>query len=211
MTTSSARTRVAAIAAVGAAGVLVTATGVYAVLQAQAFNTTPQGAGSGTLKLTLADNGAGLSQGISGLAPGDTVRRYVALTNGGTLDGRSLTLQVSDSVGSLLSTDATKGLQVAVDECSVAWTTTGAGSCTGTTTSLLESSPLSTVGATPQALGTGLMTAGQVRNLRLTVTLPDTNETTVNGTLPAGTVQGLSASLTWRFTEAQRTSSTTSS
>ena len=42
-------------------------------------------------------------------------------------------------------------------------------------------------------------------------TLPDQSETTTNGTLPVGTIQGLSASLRWTFEDAQRASTTTNS
>lgn len=41
--------------------------------------------------------------------------------------------------------------------------------------------------------------------------LPDQNETTVNGTLPANTIQGLSTNLTYTFTETQRAATTTNS
>ena len=43
------------------------------------------------------------------------------------------------------------------------------------------------------------------------VSLPNQNETTTNGTLPVGTIQGLNASITWTFSEAQRTATTTNS
>ena len=43
------------------------------------------------------------------------------------------------------------------------------------------------------------------------MTLPDQSETTTNGTLPAGTIQGLSASLTYTFAETQRDATTSNS
>ena len=71
-------------ATVAATGLALTTTGVYAALNATAFNSTAQAAGSGTLRLTLADNGAGFVQAVGNLAPGDVVNRHVSLTNAGT-------------------------------------------------------------------------------------------------------------------------------
>ena len=45
----------------------------------------------------------------------------------------------------------------------------------------------------------------------MTTTLPDQNETTTNGTLPGGTIQGLSTTLTFTFSETQRAATTTES
>src|SRR5690349_6621073 len=102
-------------------GLAVTGLGVYAGLNAVATGT--QSVTSGTLKLTMADNGVGFSSSVSNMAPGDVVNRYVDVTNGGTLAGQALTLAVADSTPTLLSTDATKGLHVVVTQCtSGVWT-----------------------------------------------------------------------------------------
>src|SRR5207302_7572103 len=96
------RTTLAVAVAIG--GLLLTAGGVYAGLNAVATNTTPQTVTSGTLKLTMANNGAGFSQNISDMAPADVVNRFVDLTNGGTLDAQNLTLAVSDATPTKLTT-----------------------------------------------------------------------------------------------------------
>ena len=199
-------------AAVAATGVALTATGVYAALNATAFNSTAQATGSGTLRLTLADNGAGFAQAVSALAPGDVVNRYVSLTNGGTLEGRALTLAVADPVGSRLTTDATSGLRVTVSSCPTAWTATS-GTCSTTPTTLTAASgvPLATLKTTASTLLAGAVPVGGAVHLQLALALPDQSETTVNGVLPTGTIQGLSASLTWTFAETQRTPTTTTS
>lgn len=57
----------------------------------------------------------------------------------------------------------------------------------------------------------GSIPAGAVQHLQFSLTLPNQNETTINGTLPTGTIQGLVANLTWTFTQAQRTATTTNS
>ncbi|UKA59208.1 CalY family protein [Arthrobacter sp. FW306-2-2C-D06B] len=207
-----------AACAVAAAGLAITGGGVFAALNATASNATAQNATSGTLSLTMANNGTGFGQSVSNLAPGDIVNRYVNLTQGATMDGKALTLAVADGTPTKLTTDATKGLHVTVTQCSVAWTTTGAGACTGTgavATVLATNVALSSLVAAPSTLIGGTVTAGSTLNLQVSLTLPDQNETTVNGTpaptAPATTIQGLSSALTWTFGETQRTSTVTGS
>jgi hypothetical protein len=217
LTASSSRRpnpRLLAAFAVGAAGLAITGGGVYAALNATASNTTAQSASSGVLSLTMANNGAGFSQSVSNLAPGDVVNRYVTLTQGADLAGKDLTLAIADATPTLLTTDATKGLHVTVTQCVGGdWTVTGAGSCTGTgaTTQVLATNvALSTLASTPAALSTSVA-AGSTVKLQLALSLPNQNETTVNGVVPTGTIQGLSSALTWTFGETQRTATTTGS
>ncbi|MEI6407407.1 MAG: hypothetical protein WCO85_07775, partial [Actinomycetes bacterium] len=71
---------------------------VFASLNATAFNTTAQNIAVGTLKLTQANNGiGGITTNIGLIQPGDTQNRYVAITNGGSLAGSAMTLQIADS------------------------------------------------------------------------------------------------------------------
>lgn len=194
--------RLSAVGLATTAAVVVTGAGVYAVLSATASNTTPQTATSGTLKLTLADSGsAGFASAVANLVPGQAAHRYVALTNGGSLAASGLKLSVADGTPSKLSTDAAEGLQVTVTSCTAAWTTAD-GTCSGTAAVELTS-PLAALG-TAQAFADGTMAAGEVKHLKVSVALPDKDEVTVNGVLPAGTVQGLSAALTWTFAETQQ-------
>lgn len=203
--------RLLAALAVGAAGLAITGGGVYAALNATASNTTAQNATSGVLSLTMEDNGTGFSQAVSNLAPGDVVNRYVNLAQGADLDGNDLTLAVADATPTLLTTSATKGLRVKVTQCDGTWTPgTGAGSCDGTTTVLLNNAALSTLTA-PVSVKAGTNAAGTTLKLQIALTLPEQTETTVNGEPPAGTIQGLSSSLTWTFGETQRTATTTGS
>ena len=205
---TSAKGRLAAAGAVGALGLSLTGAGVYAALTAQATNTTAEAVTSGTLSLTMADTGTGFSQAISNLAPGDVVNRYVALANTGTIAAKDLTLAVSDTVDSKLTTDATNGLKVTVTGCSVAWVP-ATGTCAGTTTALATNAPLATLQSTPVTLVSG--TVASAYSLQVSLTLPDQNETVINGALPADTIQGKSAALTWTFSETQRTAATTNS
>ncbi len=218
------RTVVAASFAV--AGLAITGAGVYAGLNATATNTTAQTVDSGTLKLTMANNGAGFGQIVAKLAPGDTVNRYVDLSNSGTLAAQALSLRVADTVDSKLTTDATNGLRVTVNRCADSATTTGAawdpatGNCvakllsdgitatTGVVSALATAVPLATLQTTASTLVSGAVDASY--KLQMSLVLPDQNETTVNGTVPAG-IQGLTASLTWTFDEQQRAAATTNS
>jgi hypothetical protein len=206
-----------AVAVSGGALLMTAGFGVWAGLNATAFNTTPQSVTSGTLSLTLADHGAGFTSAISNLAPGDTVNRYVDLTNGGNLDGQGLTLAVdTTSSDPQLITDGTspstsKALRVTVKSCSSTWdNTTGTCTASGTVTQLLAATPLSGL-ASAQSLISGAIASLAVQHLQIAVQLPDQSETTTNGTPISGTIQGRTATLTWNFQEAQRTAATTNS
>lgn len=204
----SPRRRLAA-AGIAVIAVVVASAGVYALLSATAFNATPQDVGSGTLKLALADAGAGFSTPIANLAPGDVVKRHVTLTNGGTLDGDDLTLLAADASPTVLTTDAARGLQVVVNRCPTPWDT-ATGTCSVPPTPL-GSAPLANITATPLTLVPGAVASTEVLHLQLAITLPDSTEVTQNGVVPSTSVQGRSAALTWTFTVGQRTATDTSS
>ena len=204
-----------AVAVTGGALLTTAGFGVWASLTATAFNATPQSISSGTLSLTLGDNGAGFSSSISNLAPGDVVNRYVDLTTGGTLAGQGLTLAVAATGSSALITDgtspATKALKVSVSDCSTSWNnSTGACTASGTVTPLLSATTLSAL-SSAQSLVPSLIPSATVLHLQVSVQLPDQNETTTNGSAPGTTIQGQSATLTYTFEESQRTASTTNS
>lgn len=187
---------------------------VIASLNATAFNTVAQEVNSGTMKLDLANNGAGFGQSISNLVPGDTVNRYVTLTNSGTVDGIGLTLKTTQTGTATLISDAVNGasnkaLRASVKSCSVAWNTT-TGVCGGTEISELTSTPLSSL-SSATALSSSNMSSGAIKYLQLQIELPDQNETTINGVLPANTVQGGSVNITYTFDLAQRLATSTNS
>jgi spore coat-associated protein N len=199
---SRGRSRVALAAAFGAGVLALTGAGVYAGLNAVATGT--HDVTSGTLSLTVStDAGAGFGQTITNLAPGDVHNSFVRLTNGANLAAKNLTLSVAGSGSTILTTSATKGLTVAVSSCSVAWTA-ATGVCSATETALLAAAPVSTLTSSPGSLVSGAVATSAVYHLKLSVTLPDQSETTTNGTPPAGTVQGLSTTLTFTFNELQR-------
>jgi hypothetical protein len=203
-----------AAAVAGGAILVTTGFGVWASLNATAFNTSPQAISSGTLALTMAANGNGFSQAITNMAPGDVVNRYVDLTNSGNLDAQGLTLGIVATGSSALITDGTtpattKALKVSVNSCSGSWAPT-TGVCTGSTTALLPATTLSSF-STAQSLISGAIAKSAVTHLQVSVQLPDQTETTANGATPTTTIQGQTANLTYTFTESQRTATNTNS
>jgi spore coat-associated protein N len=177
--------------ALGLAGI-----GTYATFTAQT-SAQAHTIDSGTMTLTIPAAGASnrLTVGASNIAPGDTMQRAFNLTSGGTIDPSSITLTSSASPTSLLDSDATNGLQMVIDKCSVAWTESGPPytyTCGGTTSTVLASRAV--IGANI-ALSNLALTAGSTDLLRLTLTLPSG---------AGNTFQGLTSTISYQFTSTQR-------
>lgn len=201
----------------GLGGTSLVSSSVFASLTATASNTSGGSVQTGTLSLTQASATApasgGFTTAITGMAPGDTVNRYIDLTNGGSINAGGMTLGIAASPSNVLTTNGTTGLQVVVDECSIAWSTVTPGVCSGTTTHNLLSTPAATL-TTPQTFTPSTLTASATPlHLKISISLPAGSEITVNGVSNAGvnTVQGLTTALTWTFTETERTATTTNS
>jgi len=88
------------------------------------------------------------------------------------------------------------------------WNATS-GVCSGTAGTPVSGS-LKSMATTPLSLASNV-TNGATLHYQVSVTLPDQNETVTNGALPANTIQGLTANITWTFNELQRTATTTNS
>ena len=193
---STGKKLLATIAVLGAAA-SIAGLGTYATFT----STTSQShtIASGTVTISLGATGAStnrLNIGASGLAPGDTIQRSVDLTNGGSLDLASVTLTTTASPSSLLDTDATNGLQMVVDKCSVAWTEAGPPytyTCSGTTSSVLTSRAV--IGSAMALSNLGVTTAGATDHLRVTLTLPSG---------AGNTLQNQSSTVSYAFTGTQR-------
>jgi len=200
------------VAAIGGAGLV--ASNVFAALTATATNTSGGSVTTGTLKLQLAPSGVsgitgGFTSPIAAMGPGDTVNRYIDLSNTGTLDGASPTLQIVSSDSNTLVNSASAGLQVTITACSVAWSNTG--TCSGTSSVALASTPVSTIKSSAQNITLPSVLVGGVNYLKVSTALPAGTENVLNGVLPVGTVQGLTASLTWTFVIQERAVTTTNS
>jgi hypothetical protein len=123
--------------------------------------------------------------------------RAVNLVNDGSSALGSITLKTTAAAPSVLTTDAVKGLQLAVKACSVAWTQGGTASaptytCSGTERlvgagAVLDSIPL----ANPLALN-----PGGTDHLTFAISLP---------TAADNTFMNKSAALSLTFTGTQRT------
>lgn len=191
---------IVAAAALGGTGMV--SSNVFAALTATATNTSGGQVTTGTLKLTMAPSGVsgitnGFTTAIANIGPGDTYNRYVDLTNGGTLDGMTPTLQLVTSDTSTLSESTTAGLQIAIAGCSIAFTNTG--TCGGTPTTVLASTPAKTLKTSATSITLPTLLAAGVSYLKVSVSLPASTENVLNGVLPSGTIQGLTANLTWTF------------
>ena len=189
-------------------GTALVGSSVFASLTATATNGTAQSVTSASLKLTQADSSvtgltAGFTTPVTKLAPGDTISRYIDLSNGGTLDGASMTLKVADANTSILTTSAAAGLAVIVKECTQAYTATS-GACGGTESTVLTTTANALLSPLTLPVAAADLVAGAVARLRFVISLPASSEVTTNGTLPGSSIQGVSALLTWTITETQR-------
>lgn len=206
--------RITALMGTIGGAILIFGTSVFAGLNATVSASTTSTAG--TLVLSSANNGVGFTQSVSNLAPGDVVNRYVTLTNGGTLEAQSLGVAITATGTSTLITDGVspatnKALTVALYSCTGGTWNTATGLCSGTTNTEVAATSLSAFAAKKTFAVTPNLASNGTSNLQIQVTLPDQNETTVNGVLPTTTVQGGSVNLAYLFSEAQRTATTTNS
>src|SRR5687767_12651636 len=130
------------LAVLGTAG-SIAGLGTYAAFTSSTAAVTPS-VSSGTVTIALGATGAltnRLNVNATGIVPGDTIQRSVDLTNSGSQDLASVTLTTTASPSTALDTDATNGLQMVVDRCSIAWVETGVSpaftyTCAGTTSTV---------------------------------------------------------------------------
>jgi hypothetical protein len=204
-----------ALAAIAASVLAVAGNGVRATLSAIASPPTAPTITSGTLLLTLDDDGDGFSVDISDLAPGDTVDRFVDLRNAGTLDAEELEFALSATGDTVLITDGTtpittKALTITIDRCTDAWTVADS-TCAGTESPLLTTRTLGAVVAGGNN-ATGLtLDSDDTVHLRIRFRLPDQEEVSTNGVLPTNTVQGATVQIAVSFRVEQRDPASTSS
>jgi hypothetical protein len=199
MTRPSTRKRVLVSLALVGSAAAVAGLGTYGSFTST--TSASQTVATGTVAIALGATGAStnrLTVNASGLVPGDTVQRSFDLDNTGSEDLASVTLTSSATSSSLLDTDATDGLQMVIERCSVAWTEAGVSpaftyTCGGATSSVVASRPV--VGTAVAMANLGVLTAAATDHLRLTLTLPAT---------AGNTLQGLSSTLSYAFTGTQR-------
>ena len=185
-----------------------------ATLNATAFNTVAQPISTGTLSITQSagSSGTGFASTFSGLVPGDSRTVYVDILQGNSVSSNPQ-IQIADSpTATLLTTDASRGLAVVINGCATAWSS---GVCSGGSSVVLASTPLLTL-KTITSLSNYISTASATNYLQFVVTLPaGLNETIANGgaavvTGGTGTIQGLTANITWTISVQQRAASAVS-
>jgi spore coat-associated protein N len=159
---------------------------------------------SGTVSIALGATGAStnrLTVGASNVVPGDTIQRAVDLINNGGASAdnlSSIVLTTTASPSSLLDTEATNGLQMVIEKCSVPWTEAGTApaytyTCSGTTATVLASR--AAIGASLPLSGLASLSTGSTDHLRVTLTLPST---------APNTMQGLTSTISYNFVGTQR-------
>lgn len=116
----------------------------------------------GTVAISLPSADTTFSVGASGMVPGDTVERAVAIQNSGTVALSTLTLAMTDAAPTALD-NSSGGLTMSLDGCTVPWTQTSLPSggysytCSGTVTPHLTNVVVATVlnGPAQSISGTG--------------------------------------------------------
>jgi spore coat-associated protein N len=156
---------------------------------------------SGTVSITLGATGPAnrLSIGAANLVAGDTIQRAVDLINNGSGSSDnlgSIQLTTIASPSSTLDTDATNGLQMVIDKCSVAWTESGPPytyTCGGTTSTVLASRAV--IGANLALSNLASLVTGSTDHLHVTLTLPAS---------APNSLQGQASGITYAFVGTQR-------
>jgi spore coat-associated protein N len=186
---------------VGALGVAGAMAGLGTFATFTSTTSASQSVTSGTVTIALGATGAAtnrLTVNATGVVAGDTIQRSFDLTNTGNQSLASISLTTTASPSSLLDTDATNGLQMVVDKCSVAWTEAGTSpaftyTCGGTLTTVVASQGV--IGSNLPLSLSAALSPGGTNHCRITLTLP-------SGT--GNTFQGLTSTITYSFTGTQR-------
>jgi hypothetical protein len=154
---------------------------------------------SGSLSIDVSQQGVAVPVTTTGFVPGDSLTRAVNLVNDGTAALGSVTLNTTATTSSILTTDLTNGLQLAVKACSVAWTQGGT-----------AEAPTYTCSGTERSLGAGPVVSSMQLSNPAALNPRGTDYLTFSVSLPASagnTFQGKSAGLSLTFTGTQRTAS----
>jgi hypothetical protein len=185
---------------IGAVGTAASIAGLGTFATFTSTTSATHAVSSGTVAIALGSSGAAnrLSVSATNVVPGDTIQRAVDLISTSTDGLGSVALTTTaPTTTSLLDTDATTGLQMLIDECSVAWTESGSSpaytyACSGTTTATL------TTGAVIRSAtlsGLSILSSSGTSHLRIKLTLPST---------AGNTLQTLSSVIDYSFLATQR-------
>jgi spore coat-associated protein N len=166
---------------------------------------------SGTVDSNLGAVGVNnrLTIGATGLVPGDSLQRRAKVTNAGSENLASITLTTIDTTATdtVLTTDATNGLQMKIEKCGglLGWRESATTPYTYTCDALVagdNAGTRTTVLAQRAVIGSSLalsslsgLTAGSTDDMVVTVDLPSTAD---------NTFQNKSATIEYTFTATQR-------
>jgi spore coat-associated protein N len=152
---------------------------------------------TGKVVLAAGSSVRGLDVAATNMVPGDTAQRTITLTRSSDTEAfGSVKVTTAGTTSNVLTSDATNGLQLKVDQCSAAWVKQANNtlSCSGTTTPIVAQRAIVGTNLDLGAATTALNAAG-ASNLRVTVSLPSTAD---------NTFQGLSNTINFTFDATQR-------
>src|SRR3954451_14223484 len=137
---------------------------------------------SGTLDIDVTQQGFTVPATTSNFVPGDSLTRAVNLVNDGSSALGSVTLSTTVASPSVLTTDTTNGLQLAVKSCSVPYTQAGTASaatytCSGTERVLASGPAVSNYTLSNPAS----LTPGATDYLTFAISLPTSADNTFQG------------------------------
>jgi hypothetical protein len=151
---------------------------------------------TGTVSINVTQPGATIPVTTSGFVAGDSISRAVDLVNDGSAALSQVSLASVATVPSILTTDATNGLRLTVEDCTVPWTQGGTAQSPTYTCGGGLSSPYSGRAVMDSPLGSvASLAAGGVDHLLLNVSLPSS---------AGNTLMGQSSTLGLTFTGVQR-------
>jgi spore coat-associated protein N len=158
---------------------------------------------SGKVILSSAAGAVSMATSVADMVPGDVAQRAVTLSRSTeTTSFGSVKLTTAGSAANVLTSNAVNGLQLKIDQCSVAWTkaaTTNDLTCSGTTTAVVAQRAVIGTDIDLAAATTSLNASGATSFLRVSVSLPTTAD---------NAYQGLTNTLTFTFDGTQRAANT---
>ncbi|WP_243060671.1 TasA family protein [Nocardioides sp. SR21] len=162
--------------------------------------TANQSVATGKVVLSTTSGPQDFGLAVSNMVPGDTIQRTVTLTRSSDTEAfGAIKLTSTSDTSNLLTTDATNGLQVKVEECPTAWVkaaNTNDLTCSGQVdTVVTQRAVLAGTGSDLAKVTSSLNGAGKTSNLKVTLTLP---------TDAGNAFQGLSTNLKFTFDATQR-------
>lgn len=153
---------------------------------------------TGKVVLTSTGGAQGFGAAVTNMVPGDTIQRSVTLARSTDTEAfGSVKLTIAGTASNLLTSDATNGLQVKVEECAVAWVKSGNDlTCSGQVDQVVtQRAVLAGTGSDLAHVTSSLNGASKTANLKVTLTLPATAD---------NTFQGLQNTINFTFDATQR-------